>query len=244
MRPRMRTRRVPAAALLVVCVLALAVTVFPTSAVSGSVDFEILKVVNGTPPPGTEFVVTLSCDGAPQPDPVTLTVVTPHSPSSVTVTNAFEQAPTPIVAPPSPAERSASVPEDAAGDERPAAITQRLLERSVVWSTVRAVWRRSEPRRKRMCPMCSRCGNTRPQSPPRPTTSRGSRHSSVTTRTPCSLRSTTISSSVPSSRPGMVGERRCTDWRSFHPSAVEASDASSWPRASAGSGRREPVAFT
>jgi hypothetical protein len=165
---RMRARRVPAA-LLVVGVLVLAVTVFPTSAVSGSVDFEILKVVNGTPPPGAEFVATLSCDGgvtvdpggqsqttvrfdaggvptdaasfqlqgtgtctvtetqaggagtvsyqcartagetdgapplcpvgAPQPDPVTLTVVTPHSPSSVTVTNTFEQAPTPIVAP-------------------------------------------------------------------------------------------------------------------------------------------------
>ena len=62
MRPRLRTRRVPATALLVVCVLALAVTVFPTSAVSGSVDFEILKVVNGTPPPGAEFVVTLSCE--------------------------------------------------------------------------------------------------------------------------------------------------------------------------------------
>ena len=164
---RMRTRRVPAA-LFVVGVVVLTVTLFPTTAVSGSVDFEILKVVNGTPPPGAEFVVTLSCDGvtidpggqsqttvrfdasgvprdagafqlqgtgtctvtetqtggagavsyqcartagetdgapplcpvgAPQPDPVTLDVVTPHSPSSVTVTNTFEQAPTPIIAP-------------------------------------------------------------------------------------------------------------------------------------------------
>jgi hypothetical protein len=36
---------------------------FATSAGSGTAEFEILKTVRGTPPPGTQFEVTLACDG-------------------------------------------------------------------------------------------------------------------------------------------------------------------------------------
>jgi hypothetical protein len=167
MGPWTQGRRVPAA-LVVAGVLVLSLVMFSSPAVSGTADFELLKVVNGTPPPGTEFVVTLSCEGVtinpggqsqttvrfdaggsprdpaslqlqgtgtctvtetqtgganlvsyecgqaagepggapplcpvtgPQADPVTLDVVTPHSPTSVTVTNTFQQPPTPVFAP-------------------------------------------------------------------------------------------------------------------------------------------------
>lgn len=150
-------------------VVALSLVGFATSAVSGTAEFEILKVVNGTPPAGTQFVVTLSCDGVtiepggqaqvavrfdaagtpqdpsalrfegsgtcnvtetqtggatsvsyecaltagdpdvappmcspsgPQADPITLNIVTPRSPTSVTVTNSFEPPPSPVVAAP------------------------------------------------------------------------------------------------------------------------------------------------
>jgi hypothetical protein len=36
---------------------------FTTGAGAGAIDFEILKRVEGTPPPGTEFAVTLACEG-------------------------------------------------------------------------------------------------------------------------------------------------------------------------------------
>lgn len=37
---------------------------FTTSAAPGTAEFEILKTVNGAPPAGTTFTVTLACDGA------------------------------------------------------------------------------------------------------------------------------------------------------------------------------------
>jgi hypothetical protein len=36
---------------------------FPTTAGSGTAEFEVLKTVRGTAPPGTQFEVTIACDG-------------------------------------------------------------------------------------------------------------------------------------------------------------------------------------
>jgi hypothetical protein len=57
---------------------------FASSATSGSIEFEILKTVTGTPPAGTTFEVTLACDGV---------TVTPPGESQVVVR--FDAAGTP-----------------------------------------------------------------------------------------------------------------------------------------------------
>jgi hypothetical protein len=63
---------------------------FATSAGSGTAEFEILKMVRGTPPPGAQFEVTIACDGVTIIPPGQSQVVlrfdaagTPQDPSAV-----------------------------------------------------------------------------------------------------------------------------------------------------------------
>jgi hypothetical protein len=63
---------------------------FATSATSGTAEFEVLKTVRGTPPPGTQFEVTIACEGVTIIPPGRSQVVlrfdaagTPQDPSAV-----------------------------------------------------------------------------------------------------------------------------------------------------------------
>jgi hypothetical protein len=58
-----RVRKAARALLVGVVVPGLWLAAFTSGAGAGAVEFEILKTVNGAPPPGTVFEVTLACDG-------------------------------------------------------------------------------------------------------------------------------------------------------------------------------------